>query len=305
MPATLRQIVPWSCAGFLGFLGLIFPAQAFAFAPLFFLASAIVLGIPHGACDPWVPGWVRHTPSRIPFLVFFFVLYLFLSFLYLLVWKAAPFPATVFFLLLTAWHWGTADASLLYPPGLRWLAFGLGRGLWVMLGPFAFHTPEAWHVVQLMAPAAGPAPSSVLFQGLLLLPLLLTLTARPGKTEWGETILLLLLLALTPPLVGVGTYFVTFHAWRHLLRLAEIRDRLTPLSPPPAWLHSLGRLLLFAIPLTIATLLLLPLLPRFLGLRPANPEEWVGSYLILLAVLTLPHAVLVAWIDWKSASENR
>ena len=84
MPATLRQIVPWSCAGFLGFLGLIFPAQAFAFAPLFFLASAIVLGIPHGACDPWVPGWVRHTPSRIPFLVFFFVLYLFLSFLYLL-----------------------------------------------------------------------------------------------------------------------------------------------------------------------------------------------------------------------------
>ena len=305
MPATLRQTVPWICAGLLGLLGLIFPAQAFAFAPLFFLASAIVLGIPHGACDPWVPGWIQQKPSRIPFLFWFFVVYLTLSFLYLLVWKAAPFPATVFFLFLTAWHWGTADASLLLPPGPRWLAFGLGRGLWVMLAPFAFHTPEAWQVVQLMAPDAGTAPSQLLFQGSLLVPLILTLAARPGWTEWGETFLLLLLLALTPPLVGVGTYFVAFHAWRHLLRLAEIRDRPTPQATPIAWLQSLGRLLLFSVPLTIATLLLLPLLPRFLALHPANQEEWVGSYLILLAVLTLPHAILVGWVDLKYVNIRR
>lgn len=300
MPESLRRNLPWVGAGLLGSWGLLFPAQATAVAPAFFLASAIVLGVPHGACDPWVPGWVRQKPSRIPFLICFFVLYLFLSFLYLLVWKAAPFGATVFFLLLTAWHWGTADASLLYPPGLRWLWFALGRGLWVMLGPFAFHTPEAWRVVQLMAPAAGPCPSPIFFQGLLILPFLFTLAARPAKVEWGETGLLLLLLALTPPLVGVGTYFIAFHAWRHLLRLAEIRDRLTPPSPPSIWLQSLGRLLLFAVPLTVATLLLMPLLPRFLGLHPANQEEWVGSYLILLAVLTLPHAILVGWLDWKT-----
>ena len=305
MPATLRQIVPWTCAGLLGFLGLIFPAQAFAFAPLFFLASAIVLGIPHGACDPWVPGWVQQKPSQIPFLFWFFVLYLTLSFLYLLVWKAVPFPATVFFLLLTAWHWGTADASLLFPPGLRWLSFGLGRGLWVMLAPFAFHTLEAWRVVLLMAPAAGPAPSPVFFQSLLVAPLLLTLASRPGKTEWGETILLLLLLALTPPLVGVGTYFVAFHAWRHLLRLADLRDHLANHADPLPWLRSLVRLLWFAVPLTIATLLLLPLLPRFLGPMPQTQEQWVGAYLILLAVLTLPHAILVGWVDWKTVILKR
>ena len=299
MPATLRQTIPWTWATALGLIGLFFPEQAALAAPLFFLASAVILGVPHGACDPWVPGWVTQKPSRIPFLFWFFVVYLSLSFLYLLVWKAAPFPATVFFLLLTAWHWGTADASLLFPPSLRWLSFGLGRGLWVMLAPFAFHTLEAWRVVLLMAPAAGPAPSPVFFQSLLVVPLLLTLAARPGWTQWGETLLLLLLLALTPPLVGVGTYFVAFHAWRHLLRLAEIRDRPTPQATPAAWLQSLGRLLLFAVPLTIATLLLLPLLPRFLGLHPASQEEWVGSYLILLAVLTLPHAILVGWVDLK------
>jgi len=300
MPFPLRRTVPWICAVVLGLLGFLFPHQAALAAPLFFLASAVILGVPHGACDPWVPGWVQQQPSRIPFLFWFFVIYLTLSFLYLLVWKAAPFPATVFFLLLTAWHWGTADASLLFPPGLRWLSFGLGRGLWVMLAPFAFHTPEAWRVVQLMAPEAGTAPSNLLFQGSLLIPLVLTLVARPGWTEWGETLLLLLLLALTPPLVGVGTYFVAFHAWRHLLRLADLRDHLADQADTLPWLHSLVRLLWFAVPLTIATLLLLPLLPRFLGPIPQTQEQWVGAYLILLAVLTLPHAILVGWVDWKT-----
>ena len=302
MPVLLHRQFPWVGAGLLGVFGLLFPAQAATAAPLFFLASAVFLGVPHGACDPWVPGWVRQRPSPISFLAWFFILYLFLSFIYLLVWKSAPFAATVFFLFLTAWHWGTADASLLFPPGFRWLSFGLGRGLWVMLGPFAFHTSAAWEVVQLMAPDAGPPPPATFFQWLLFLPLFLTLLARPGWVEWGETFLLLLLLAFTPPLVGVGTYFVAFHAWRHLLRLAQIRDRLTAGTANQAWFSSLGRLLLFAIPLTLATLLLLPLLPRFLGLSPVNQEEWVGSYLILLAVLTLPHAILVGWVDWKITS---
>ena len=289
----------------LGLFGFLFPHQAALAAPLFFLASAVVLGVPHGACDPWVPGWVRQKPSRVPFLFGFFFIYLSLSFLYLLVWKVAPFGATVLFLFLTAWHWGTADASLLFPPSLRWLSFGLGRGFWIMLAPFAFHTPEAWRVVQLMAPDAGAPPSHLLFQGSLLIPLILTLASRPGWTEWGETLLLLLLLGLTPPLVGVGTYFVTFHAWRHLLRLADLRDHLATHADALPWLRSLGRLLWFATPLTIATLLLLPLLPRFLGPIPQTQEQWVGSYLILLAVLTLPHAILVGWIDWKTAILKR
>ena len=304
MPALLSRYLPWGVAVLLGLLGFFFPSQASGLAPLLFLSSAVILGVPHGACDPWVPGWLRHRPTRLPFLVVFFVVYLTISFLYLLVWRAAPFLATVFFLLLTAWHWGTADASLLFAPGPRWLAFGLGRGLWVMLSPFAFHTSEAWRVVLLMATEAGPMPPPVFFQGLLFVPFLLTLASRPGKAEWGETGILLLLLAFTPPLVGVGTYFVAFHAWRHLLRLAEIRDRLKSSDEPKVWLNSFGRLLLFAVPLTVATLALLPALPGFLGLHPVILEQWVGTYLILLAVLTLPHAILVGWIDWESLSLN-
>jgi Brp/Blh family beta-carotene 15,15'-monooxygenase len=300
MPVLLHRTLPWIFAGLMGVSAMVFPQYAGGFAALFFLSSAVILGVPHGACDPWVPGWFLHRPSPWPFLALFCLLYLAISFLYLLAWKAAPFPATVFFLLLTAWHWGTADASLHFFPGLRWLSFGLGRGLWIMLAPFAFHTFEAWRVVLLMAPSAGPVPSPAFFQGLLVLPLLLTLASRPGKVEWVETGLLGLLLAFTPPLVGVGTYFIAFHAWRHLLRLAEIRDQLQSPAPPRIWLASTARLLWFAIPLTVATLAFLPALPAFLGLQPVMIEQWVGTYLILLAVLTLPHAILVGWVDWKT-----
>jgi len=300
MPVLLYRTLPWIFTGLLGVMAVGFPQYAGGLAPLFFLSSAVILGVPHGACDPWVPGWLLHRPSRLPFLAAFFVLYLAISFLYLLFWKAAPLPATLFFLLLTTWHWGTADASLVFPPGLRWFFFGLGRGLWVMLSPFAFHVFDAWRVILLMAPDAGPVPPAIPFQGLLILPLALTLASRPGRTEWAETALLVLLLALTPPLVGVGTYFIAFHAWRHLLRLAKIRDQLTVNSKTKTWLWSLGRLLLFAVPLTVATLAFLPALPGFLGLHPVILEQWVGSYLVLLAVLTLPHAILVGWMDWKS-----
>ena len=82
--------------------------------------------------------------------------------------------------------------------------------------------------------------------------------------------------------------------------MADLRDHLATQTDALPWLRSLIRLLWFAVPLTIATLLLLPLLPRFLGPMPETLEQWVGAYLTLLAVLTLPHAILVGWVDWKS-----
>jgi hypothetical protein len=38
-------------------------------------------------------------------------------------------------------------------------------------------------------------------------------------------------------------------------------------------------------------------IPPFLTSSFPQGTNWVGPYLILLAVLTLPHAILVAWMD--------
>lgn len=298
MPVLLRQTAPWLLAAFITLLSVLFPQPALASAPWFFLSSALILGVPHGACDPWVPGWTLHRPSRLSFLLPFFLIYLAISATYLFVWRSYPLPATLFFLLLTAWHWGTADASLELNPSLRWFLFGIGRGSLVMLAPFAFHLTETWSVILLMAPNAGPPPSAFPFMPALLVALALNLLSRPSIHQTIETLLLLFLLYLTPPLLSVGTYFVAFHAWRHLLRLSALRDQRTSTDPLCLWTHSLLQLLLLSIPLTLATLAFLIWIPPFLNSSPQG-SNWVGPYLVLLAVLTLPHAILVGWVDQR------
>ncbi|NBT23667.1 hypothetical protein EBT11_03315 [bacterium] len=297
MPFFLGRTIPWLSASLLTILGLLFPQSALTFAPWFFLSSALLLGVPHGACDPWVPGWILHRPSRIPFLFCFFLIYLSLSFLYLLAWRTCPLPATLCFLALTAWHWGTADASLETTPGLSWLLFGLSRGSLVMLAPFAFHLNDTWSVILLMAPNAGLPPASFPFLPALLMAALVNLLCRPSIHQSIEITLLFLLFYCTPPLLSVGTYFVAFHAWRHLFRLSALRDQLTPLQPLDRWIHSLLRLLLLSIPLTLASLAFLRWIPPFLASSFPKGQNWVGPYLVLLAVLTLPHAILVGWVD--------
>ncbi|NBQ55573.1 MAG: hypothetical protein EBU36_02805, partial [Verrucomicrobia bacterium] len=92
-------------------------------------------------------------------------------------------------------------------------------------------------------------------------------------------------------------YFMAFHAWRHLFRLASIRDHLTTLQNS-SWAKSVARLLLLSAPLTLATLVFLPWIPSLA--HASTKHNWVGPYLILLAVLTLPHAILVGWVDNKA-----
>jgi hypothetical protein len=41
-------------------------------------------------------------------------------------------------------------------------------------------------------------------------------------------------------------------------------------------------------------------IPPFLTSSFPQGTNWVGPYLILLAVLTLPHAILVGWVDKKT-----
>jgi len=304
MPVLLKQTAPWFLAALITLLSLLFPQPASTLAPWFFLSSALILGVPHGACDPWIPGWILHRPSRLSFLIPFFLIYLAISAAYLLLWRSHPLPSTLFFLLLTAWHWGTADASLELTPGLRWLLFGIGRGFLVMLAPFVFHWADTWSVILLMAPNAGLPPYSLPFIPALLVAIALNLLSCPSIHQTIETLLLLLLFYLTPPLLSVGTYFVAFHAWRHLLRLSAIRNQLTSNEPIFRWTHALSQLLLLSIPLTLASLAFLRWIPPFLTSSFPQGTNWVGPYLILLAVLTLPHAILVGWVD-KKAREAR
>ena len=297
---------------------------------LVLLLGTLVVGLPHGAVDHLFVGRLlrttgdghgddAHTNRRGRLAVG--GVYLFLGGAYLAVWFAAPVVAFVGFLLLTCLHWGLADLyTLLATDGThlrtrpqRLLAAGV-RGAIPMVVPLVafpdeYRTVAALVVdavgvssVALLSPVFSPAVRSGLGWMLLLaagLHLGVGLRRSPGDWSWatdaGETVLLLGFFAVVPPVLAIGCYFACWHALRHVLRVGVV-DGARPAAPARlrTVLTRFGR---DALPLTIVSLV------GFAGLvaiAPSTPTEAggvVGLTLVLIAVLTLPHTVVVAWAD--------
>lgn len=306
--------LPWAVALVGLGLGLVLPGWMDAAAPWVFLGSALLLGLPHGAADPWIPQWTQG--ERWPWRRWcrFLLLYLLATGVAVGLWRWQRGWAAVGFLLLTVWHWGSADASGLLPPrNGRWVGLALGRGLVVVAGPLTL-APEGSaavltrlagdrDVVEAVLALARPA----LAVGVLLEAVTLSLSALGRVTEPGawrrplahgvETGLLLATFSLLPPAAAVGIYFVAFHAWRHLERLAELRAAVTAEPPAKPW-RRLGRFYAQVWPLALAALAGLPLLRIFLGTSPDGEADWLTPYLVLLSALTVPHAAVVfRWLD--------
>ena len=262
-----------------------------------FLASIAVFGLAHGACDLWLPGWVLRRAATGRFLAGFCLGYLGLACAVLLLWRWRPTLALAGFLLLTAWHWGSADAVL---TGSRSWRFGLlawGRGLMVVAAPAAFHPRATWQVLgPLAAGASATRPPDhwqafavvILSLGVGMQGLTWPLRSRSHGTAGHhlETFFLLALFALADPLTATALYFIWFHAWRHLLRLCRWQSP----GERNLWV-GLARFHLAALPCSLGALGLLWLVARLW------PGDILRAYLVLLSAVTLPHAVLVLWLD--------
>ena len=263
-----------------------------------FLGSIAVFGLAHGACDLWLPGWVRGQPMNHRFIGVFCLVYAGLAGGVLLFWEWQATLATAGFLLLTAWHWGSADAALAeretrHPAVLAW-----GRGVMVLAAPAAFHPVAVGRVLGALDPhffgclTAEPlqisagilSVAAVLVQSVALPP-----GRRDGFRVRGyplETLFLLGLFATFDPLISTAMYFVWFHAWRHILRLCRWQS---PDEPGTA-----TRLLRFhaaAWPCSAGALVMLWWVAR------RWPGDLLHAYLVLLSAVTLPHALLVGWLD--------
>ena len=96
------------------------------------------------------------------------------------------------------------------------------------------------------------------------------------------------------PVLAVGLYFCLWHATRHVARLALLDPKSTGALEAGRVAPALVRFARNAAPLTVAALVLL------LGLYLVVPE--VGAtppalYLLLVSALTLPHVVVVSFMD--------
>jgi Brp/Blh family beta-carotene 15,15'-monooxygenase len=297
------------------------------------LALTVVLfGLPHGAIDHFVParlGAAVPIDSARRSAVAVGLLYLLLGGGYALVWLAAPRLAALSFVGLTWFHWGQGDvwtlrrvfgADHLRARWLRAATLAVRGGLPMLVPLLAF--PERYRAVlsAWVALFAAPLDLPWLFAPRTRLALgagfaiycvgtlgagRLAVDGPGGRQGWrvdaAEVGLLWAFFLLVPPLVAVGLYFACWHALRHVARLVLLApDREPPRESVAFAMWLWGAVRRFAREAAPLTALSLVLLGGFGTVVPATVEnlpEYAALYLVFVAVVTLPHVVVVTLMD--------
>lgn len=291
-----------------------------------FLLSVVLFGLPHGAVDHLVPYRLAEMGLWRSIGVVF-VIYGLLGGLYALAWTVDPVVSLAGFILLTWYHWGQGDVYALV--GFvrseylgnridRWLAIAVRGGL-PMLVPLLSHPEEyrrvAVAIVELFDPAAVDRLATVFdpdvrlaigvgFVAIAALSLALgwvRVRSGAGTIEalrWDafEVGLLFVYFWLLPPIFAIGLYFALWHAVRHIGRLSSIDERSLSALSAGSIGYPTRRFAIDAAPLTAASLAIFAVL--FVGVSAGvDLDSLLAVYLVGIAVLTLPHVAVVAWMD--------
>ena len=287
-----------------------------------FAVSLLLFGLPHGALDHLVVRWLRGERATARRVLPFVGIYLLPVVAYLALWQWLPVLALALFLLISLLHWGDGDhyflATFLGRPaprsaretGVIWLVRGgLPIALPVLTNPAGFPTVAGGVLAHFGAAGTWQIDPALRIAGLLALGTLLALYALQAavafrtaggyalRTDLGEVALLVALFWLVPSVLAVGVYFCLWHSTRHIARLLLIDPRTLPLLRR----RQVGRALLAfaadALPATLGALALLAALFVLHARTLHAIDSVVFLYLALIAALTLPHALLVLWMD--------
>jgi Brp/Blh family beta-carotene 15,15'-monooxygenase len=274
------------------------------------LTVAVVVGLPHGAVDHLVPTWLsarRASPSTVLAVA---VGYAAVAGIVLVLFTVVPTATTLLFLTLSIWHFGTADAFYAEahrpeprpPSPVAAAAAAIVRGGVPVLLPLV-RWPEAVRpVLDALAPGAADA---LLTDGVRSSVLVATLAAAGAvvaadlaRRDARPAVELALLVALTlvaPPLTAFAVYFGAWHALRHVLRLLAEDPSNGPTLRDGRVAPALRRFAALAALPTLASLAVL----AGLWLHSDDPTDFVAADLRLLAALTVPHMIVVAWLDHR------
>lgn len=240
----------------------------------------VLLGLPHGALDPWIAEniGIQNTRRQVLLLT---ISYLAIAVLVVCVWYWLPVLSLLIFLVISAWHFSGDWKNNIQLP-LRICA-----GALLLLMPIGFHTEIVSTIFeQLSGESGGNLAYALALPGWLLVGAVVLLSGWAAfKQQWKTTLEFLTLLTLaflTTPLVYFTLYFCLLHSPSHLLGL---------FSEAPVVQHP--RLLKMMFVYTLATLLLVSVLWWFWSDLPADTLI-LRLIFISLAAVTVPHMILIA-----------
>ncbi|RQH01392.1 Brp/Blh family beta-carotene 15,15'-dioxygenase [Natrarchaeobius oligotrophus] len=292
------------------------------FVPL--VASVLLVGLPHGAVDHLVIPRTRGEPATLRWIAAIGLLYLVLGGAYLVLWFLEPTAAFVGFLFLTVVHWGQGDVyALVELVGVdhlrtrfdRLLALFVRGGTPIVVPLVAFPDQYAFvagTIVGAFDSDAAPALAAAfdpmvrgaigaVFVTLVIASLVRGFRRADSIRSWlidvTELGSLVVFFASVPPILAIGLYFSLWHSVRHVLRAMLVDDRASAAIERGDVRAASVRFARDAAPLTAGAVVIVAGLALLVPRTPTTVPEGVAVYLVTLAALTLPHAVVVSALD--------
>ncbi|MFM8377947.1 MAG: Brp/Blh family beta-carotene 15,15'-dioxygenase [Planctomycetia bacterium] len=290
-------------------------------APLPWLVSLVVVGLPHGAADLAVTRRIgRGSVVRV------FSIYLACMVAVFALFMAAPVPLIVLFAALSLWHFGMGHADGQTPPiaagFLPRTRAALARGAPVLGVPLAVWPAETASailgLVELVAPPAQVlraqaafAPDAIRMVGQALLAVgavaivaeIWATRGTPGALRRSrdtcvDLAVVAVLGTVAPPLLSIGVYFLVWHAWRHLGLLSPLVAGVEPDDGSSLW-RAVVRLHAAALPLLVPTWAVI--LAAWWWLSPGHSARDLALLsLAVYLVVTPSHDLLVDLVRSRS-----
>ena len=262
------------------------------------LFGIVLIGLPHGALDGAVAmhiGIVQRFSSMAKFVV----LYVALAGLVVITWTIAPSISLILFLTISMLHFGAGDVK----NGTGALGFteALAHGGLAIVGISQFHRREVDQIFSyLVNQDTAMVWLAVDILTVAVIGAILVCVVQVSKNpKWSNTILELLLLgivyAIAPPLLGFAIYFCCVHSARHF------RTIYLSIKQTVSFSNIKNQAVLFTVVSWVAAAIAFWMFADF-----ANPGPTILRITFIgLAALTVPHMILIDGISKKKLANNK
>ena len=246
----------------------------------------VMIGLPHGALDGAVAmhiGLVKKLSNLIKFMLAYISLAVFV----VIVWMFFPAFSLIAFLGISLLHFGYGDAK--NGEGITKFAEAVAHGGLVIVGISQFHRGEVDEIFYYLI----KQDTSTIWLGMniasigVIAAIATCLLQTSKDVKWSSTTLELLLvgvvIAIAPPLLGFSIYFCLIHSARHFSRIYRM------IKQNVANTTIKTQAILFTLACWLAAVVAFVLFADF-----SNPGPTILRIIFIgLAALTVPHMILI------------
>ena len=250
------------------------------------LAGIVLIGLPHGALDGAVAMHLGLV-DKFSTMARFVIIYVGLAGLVVGAWIIAPSLSLIVFLTISMLHFGAGDAR--HGEGVLRFAETMAHGGLAIVGISQFHRSEVDEIFYyLINQDTAMVLLAINVLTVAVIVAIIACVSQAAKdVKWSATTLELLILgivyALVPPLLGFAIYFCLVHSARHFRRI------LSTIKATVDFSNIKNQAILFTTASWIAAGIAFWMLADF-----ADPGPTVMRITFIgLAALTVPHMLLI------------